>query len=118
MEFSFWYVNCHVNHEQNSKEIGNFLLFKSYLFGYVTGLSLEPMIGAIAAGNTMVLKPSDLAPASASLLANVMPKYVDKKAIMVVEGGPHVGEYLLQQKWAKIFFTGLQNTYNSLVIFS
>ena len=36
------------------------------------GLSLEPMIGALAAGNTVVLKPSELAPASASLLATAI----------------------------------------------
>lgn len=71
------------------------------------GLSLEPLIGAIAAGNTAVLKPSELAPASASLLANVLPTYLDNKAVKVIQGGPAVGERLLQQKWDKIFFTGL-----------
>jgi hypothetical protein len=71
------------------------------------GLSLEPMIGAIAAGNTMVLKPSELAPASASLLANVLPTYLDNSAVKVIQGGPAVGERLLQQKWDKIFFTGV-----------
>ncbi|KAH9741287.1 Aldehyde dehydrogenase family 3 member F1 [Citrus sinensis] len=70
------------------------------------GLSLEPLIGAIAAGNTVVLKPSELASASSSLLANALPTYIDSKAIKVIEGGPAVGEHLLQQKWDKIFFTG------------
>lgn len=71
------------------------------------GLSLEPLIGAIAAGNTMVLKPSELAPASASLLANVLPTYLDNSAVKVIQGGPAVGDRLLQQKWDKIFFTGV-----------
>ncbi|XP_021645452.2 aldehyde dehydrogenase family 3 member F1 isoform X2 [Hevea brasiliensis] len=57
-------------------------------------------------GNTMVLKPSELAPACSSLLANVMPTYLDTQAIKVIQGGPSVGEQLLQQKWDKIFFTG------------
>lgn len=65
------------------------------------------MIGAIAAGNTMVLKPSELAPASASLLANILPTYLDNSAVKVIQGGPAVGERLLQQKWDKIFFTGV-----------
>lgn len=72
----------------------------------VTGLSLEPLIGAIAAGNAVVLKPSELAPASSSALAALIHKYLDTKAIKVVEGGVSVGEQLLQQKWDKIFFTG------------
>lgn len=68
---------------------------------------MEPLIGAIAAGNTVVLKPSELASASSSLLANALPTYIDSKAIKVIEGGPAVGEHLLQQKWDKIFFTGI-----------
>ena len=70
------------------------------------GLSLEPMIGALAAGNTVVLKPSELAPACASLLANAISTYLDNKAVKVIQGGPSVGEQLLQQRWDKIFFTG------------
>ncbi|KAH9741284.1 Aldehyde dehydrogenase family 3 member F1 [Citrus sinensis] len=73
---------------------------------WMSRLSLEPLIGAIAAGNTVVLKPSELASASSSLLANALPTYIDSKAIKVIEGGPAVGEHLLQQKWDKIFFTG------------
>ncbi|KAJ6948367.1 hypothetical protein NC651_002646 [Populus alba x Populus x berolinensis] len=84
--------------------LGFVLIISSWNFPF--GLSLEPLIGAIAAGNTMVLKPSELAPASASLLANVLPTYLDSSAVKVIQGGPAVGERLLQQKWDKIFFTG------------
>lgn len=70
------------------------------------GLSLEPLIGAIAAGNTVVLKPSDLSPACASFLANTIAAYLDKRAIKVFQGGQAIGEQLLVQKWDKIFFTG------------
>ncbi|KAE8700265.1 Copper/zinc superoxide dismutase 1 [Hibiscus syriacus] len=48
-------------------------------------------------------------PACSSLLANTLPKYLDNQAIKVIEGGPAVGQHLLQQKWDKIFFTGFQN---------
>ncbi|KAF2312040.1 hypothetical protein GH714_027845 [Hevea brasiliensis] len=84
--------------------LGLVLIISTWNFPF--GLSLEPLIGAIAAGNTMVLKPSELAPACSSLLANVMPTYLDTQAIKVIQGGPSVGEQLLQQKWDKIFFTG------------
>lgn len=70
------------------------------------GLSLEPVIGAIAGGNTVVLKPSELAPTCSTVLANAVHTYLDNKAIKVVEGGPSVAQLLLNQKWDKIFFTG------------
>lgn len=69
-------------------------------------LALEPLIGAIAAGNTVMLKPSELALECASFLAETIPLYLDCKAIKVINGGADVGEQLLQQKWDKIFFTG------------
>ncbi|XVF47397.1 hypothetical protein PTKIN_Ptkin03bG0105800 [Pterospermum kingtungense] len=75
-------------------------------WNFPLALSLEPLIGAIAAGNAVVLKPSELAPACSSLLVNSLPNYLDNEAIKVIEGGPAVGEQLLQQKWDKIFFTG------------
>ncbi|GLT78776.1 hypothetical protein SLA2020_503020 [Shorea laevis] len=75
-------------------------------WNFPLGLSLDPLIGAIAAGNAVVLKPSELAPACAALLAANIPNYLDGKAVKVIQGGPAVGEQLLQQKWDKIFFTG------------
>ncbi|KAL3647566.1 hypothetical protein CASFOL_008534 [Castilleja foliolosa] len=69
-------------------------------------LSLEAMIGAIAAGNVVVLKPSELAPASSSALVKLIHSYLDTKAVKVIEGGPTVCEQLLQHKWDKILFTG------------
>ncbi|KAK9999964.1 hypothetical protein SO802_019567 [Lithocarpus litseifolius] len=84
--------------------LGLVLIISSWNFPF--GLSLEPMIGALAAGNTVVLKPSELAPACASLLANAISTYLDNKAVKVIHGGPSVGEQLLQQRWDKIFFTG------------
>ncbi|KAJ4844009.1 hypothetical protein Tsubulata_010785 [Turnera subulata] len=84
--------------------LGLVLVISSWNFPF--GLSLEPLIGAIAAGNTMVLKPSELAPSCSSLLANSLPTYLDTRAIRVIQGGGAVGEQLLQQKWDKILFTG------------
>ncbi|KAK3022526.1 hypothetical protein RJ639_046742 [Escallonia herrerae] len=69
-------------------------------------LSLDPVIGAIAAGNAVVLKPSEVAPASSSLLAKLLEEYVDNSAIRVVEGAVAETSALLEQKWDKIFYTG------------
>nr|KJB55350.1 hypothetical protein B456_009G072900 [Gossypium raimondii]KJB55353.1 hypothetical protein B456_009G072900 [Gossypium raimondii] len=84
--------------------LGLILVISSWNFPM--GLSLEPLIGAIAAGNAVVIKPSELAAASSSLLANTLPNYLDTQAIKVIEGGPAVGQQLLHHKWDKIFFTG------------
>ncbi|KAM0945566.1 putative aldehyde dehydrogenase (NAD(P)(+)) [Dioscorea sansibarensis] len=84
--------------------LGVVLIFSSWNFPI--GLALEPLIGAISAGNVMVLKTAELAPASSNLIANILPLYLDHKAIKIVQGGQLVGEQLLDCKWDKIFFTG------------
>lgn len=68
---------------------------------------MDPLIGAIAAGNAAVLKPSEIAPACSSFLAKNIPLYLDNKAVKVIEGGVPIAERLLEKKWDKIFFTGL-----------
>ncbi|EXC35483.1 Aldehyde dehydrogenase family 3 member F1 [Morus notabilis] len=84
--------------------LGVILIFSCWNFPF--SLALDPLIGAISAGNTVILKPSDQAPACSSFLANTIPLYLDCKAIKVIEGGAETCERLLQQKWEKIFFTG------------
>lgn len=84
--------------------LGVVLIFSSWNFPI--SLGLDPLIGAISAGNTVVLKPSELAPACLSFLIETIPLYLDKKAIKVIGGGADVGERLLELKWDKIFFTG------------
>lgn len=69
-------------------------------------LSLDPVVGAIAAGNAVVLKPSELAPASSSLLAKLLGEYMDSSSVRVVEGGVAETTALLEQKWDKICYTG------------
>lgn len=69
-------------------------------------LALDPLVGAISAGNAVVIKPSELAPACATLLANLIPVYLDGSFIKVIVGGADVSATLLQHKWDKIFFTG------------
>ncbi|KJX74504.1 aldehyde dehydrogenase family protein [Mycobacterium lepromatosis] len=75
-------------------------------WNYPFYLTLAPAVGAIAAGNTMVLKPSEIAAASAHLMAELVPCYLDTDAIVVVEGGGAVSQELIAQGLDRVMFTG------------
>ncbi|NP_001168661.1 Aldehyde dehydrogenase family 3 member H1 [Zea mays] len=84
--------------------LGVVLIISAWNYPFI--LSIDPVIGAIAAGNAVVLKPSEIAPATSSLLAKLLPEYVDNSCIKVVEGGVAETTSLLEQRWDKIFYTG------------
>ncbi|KAI0031550.1 aldehyde dehydrogenase [Vararia minispora EC-137] len=69
-------------------------------------LSLGPLVGAIAAGCTAVLKPSELAPASSALLAELVPRYLDGSAYAVIQGAAPETTRVLEHRWDHILFTG------------
>jgi aldehyde dehydrogenase (NAD+) len=69
-------------------------------------LTLSPLVGAIAAGNVAVLKPSELAPKTSAVLAALVPVYLDARAVTVVEGGVAETTALLEQRFDHIFYTG------------
>jgi len=69
-------------------------------------LTLAPLVAAIAAGNTAVLKPSEIGEATSQQTAEMVPKYLDPEAVSVVLGGIPETTALLAQKWDLIFFTG------------
>jgi aldehyde dehydrogenase (NAD+) len=75
-------------------------------WNYPFYLTLGPAVGAIAAGNTVLLKPSEIAPASAALMAELVPRYLDNDAIAVVEGDGAVSQELIAQGFDRVFFTG------------
>lgn len=75
-------------------------------WNYPFQLSVAPIIGAIAAGNCVVVKPSEVAPATSAFLARTLPQFVDSAAIRVVEGGVDETTSLLAQRWDHIFYTG------------
>jgi aldehyde dehydrogenase (NAD+) len=75
-------------------------------WNYPFYLTLGPLVGAIAAGNTVVLKPSEIAQASADLMAELVPRYLDNDAIAVVEGDGAVSQELIAQGLDRVFFTG------------
>jgi len=78
-------------------------------WNYPVQLTLVPLIGAIAAWNCVVLKPSEVSPHTAQLLANILPKYLDKQAYRVVNGGVAETTTLLEQKFDHILYTGNGN---------
>lgn len=75
-------------------------------WNYPLMLALSPVIGAIAAGNAVVIKPSELAPATAALISRVIPDTLDKRAVAVVEGGVPETTALLTERFDHIFYTG------------
>lgn len=75
-------------------------------WNYPFQLVLAPLIGAIAAGNCAVLKPSELAPHTSSVLAEMIAKTFPPEYIAVVEGGVETSQSLLEHRFDHIFFTG------------
>ncbi len=75
-------------------------------WNYPINLLLLPVAAAIAAGNAVIAKPSEIAGATSSLLAELMPRYVDSEAIAVIEGDVAVATELLEQRFDHIFYTG------------
>jgi aldehyde dehydrogenase (NAD+) len=63
-------------------------------------------VGAIVAGNAVVMKPSELAPATSATIARLVPLYLDQRAVAVVEGAVEQTTELLAQRFDHIFFTG------------
>jgi aldehyde dehydrogenase (NAD+) len=75
-------------------------------WNYPLMLTLSPLIGAISAGNAAVVKPSEVAPATADAIARLLPEYLDQGAFSVVIGARPETTALLEQQWDHIFFTG------------
>jgi len=75
-------------------------------WNYPMGLLLSPLAGAIAAGNAVVLKPSEVTPHVSSVLAKRIPEYMDPEAIALIEGGVDETTALLEQRFDHILYTG------------
>ncbi len=75
-------------------------------WNYPFDVVVLPLIGAIAAGNCAILKPSELTPNTSALLAEIVAEYMDPDAVRVIEGGVDVASELLAQRFDHIFFTG------------
>jgi aldehyde dehydrogenase (NAD+) len=75
-------------------------------WNYPVQLALSPLIGAIAAGNTAVIKPSELTPNVSRVLAALIKEAYPEEYISTVEGGVETSQQLLGQPFDYIFFTG------------
>src|SRR5437879_9746049 len=75
-------------------------------WNYPFYLTLGPAVGAIAAGNAVILKPSEIAAASAHLRAGLGPRYLDNDAIAVVEGDGATSQALIAQGLDRVLFPG------------
>ena len=75
-------------------------------WNYPVFLTLSPLVAAIAAGNTVVIKPSELAPKTSAFLARALPRYVDAEAVRVVEGDGATTRICSPQGFDHALFTG------------
>ncbi len=78
-------------------------------WNYPLQLTLLPLIGALAAGNCVVIKPSEIAPATSRLLASELPKFIDHDCLSIIEGGVTETSELLAEKFDHIFYSGNSN---------
>lgn len=75
-------------------------------FNYPLWLTFTPLVGALSAGNTAVVKPSESTPAMSALLAELLPQYVDQDLVRVVNGAIPETTKLLELQWDHILYTG------------
>ena len=78
-------------------------------WNYPFSLTLQPLISALAAGNTAVIKPSENANSTSKLIANIIPKYFPSEIVQVFEGNGDLAKSLIEQSFDHIFFTGGSN---------
>ena len=78
-------------------------------WNYPFNLSIKPLAQAIAAGNTVILKPSEMTPHTSALIKKMLSSLFDENEVYVVEGDSSVSQILLEQPFNHIFFTGSPN---------
>ena len=93
-----------MKHHTRKEPLGTVLIIGPYNFPFQ--LNLLPLFGAIAAGCTAVVKPSESAPRSAMVLQRILGASLDPTAYRIVNGGIEESKALLEEKWDKIFYTG------------
>ncbi|MGH1383118.1 aldehyde dehydrogenase [Kordia sp.] len=91
----------------HSEPYGTTLVIAPWNYPYQ--LALAPLIGAVAAGNTVVLKPSELTPHTSQILEEIITAVFDENHVKVVQGGVAISQALLAERWDYIFFTGSVN---------
>ena len=75
-------------------------------WNYPFQLAIAPVISAIAAGNTVVLKPSELTPHTAKIIETILSEVFQNEHLSIIQGGVPETTALLNERWDYIFFTG------------
>ena len=75
-------------------------------WNYPMSMVMAPLVGAVAAGNCAVMKPSEVTAHTSAMLASLLPRYLDNDAFAVVEGGVPETTELLEQPFDHILYTG------------
>lgn len=75
-------------------------------WNYPFQLAICPLIAAIAAGNSVVLKPSEFSFHTSQIITKIITEVFDVKEAVVIHGGPQMAQSLLEKRWDYIFFTG------------
>lgn len=86
---------------------GNVLIMSPWNYPFL--LCISPLVSAVAAGNTAVVKPSAYSPATSAVIRELIGKVFPEEHVAVIEGGREVNADLLEQKFDYIFFTGSKN---------
>ena len=87
--------------------LGNSLVIGAWNYPFL--LSMQPVVSAIAAGNTVIMKPSELAMNTSNIMAKMINENFDSYFFHVIEGGVEETTALLKEKFDKIFYTGNPN---------
>ncbi|PNY27474.1 Aldehyde dehydrogenase [Tolypocladium capitatum] len=104
LPIQYWPMRPRIRNEP----LGNILIIGA--FNYPFQLNITPLVGAIAAGNTVVLKPSEHAPRSAMVLKRLFDEYLDPECYVCVNGALTETKYLMDLKFDKVVFTGGKKT--------
>jgi len=90
-----------------TEPLGKILIISPW--NYPFNLTIMPLIGAIAAGNKVILKPSEISTHTTKILQKIIKDNFNKKYIEIISGGPKETQKILNQKFDYIFFTGSEN---------
>ncbi|KAF5127660.1 Beta-apo-4'-carotenal oxygenase [Metarhizium anisopliae] len=104
LPMTYWPMRPRIRNEP----LGQVLVIGAYNFPFQ--LNLTPVIGAIAAGNCVMLKPSELSPHSAMILKKIFDEYLDPDCYVCVNGALEETKHVMEHKFDKIVFTGGKKT--------
>ncbi|KAI5082574.1 hypothetical protein GOP47_0002317 [Adiantum capillus-veneris] len=99
-----WYMQSSAKATITPEPLGVVLVFSAWNFPLL--LALDPLVAAVAAGNVVVLKPAELAKSTCTILKQLLPQYLDPRAVKVFEATRQECAMLLELKFDKIFYTG------------